>query len=76
MVDGRDSLIAKQRTAEKPETAADRLNTHGLRTCQLMPSKAVDRKAYHLSDDVLMYVATACPVPRAATADAIQTWNI
>jgi hypothetical protein len=32
MVDGLDSFIAKQRIAEKPDTAADKLNTHDLRT--------------------------------------------
>ena len=30
MEDGRDSFINKQRTAAKPDTAADKLNTHGL----------------------------------------------
>ena len=32
IVEGRNSFINKQRIAEKPDTAADKLNTHGLRT--------------------------------------------
>lgn len=75
MVDGRDSFINKQRIAEKPDTAADKLNTHGLRASQLTLLNTVDQTAYHPSDDVLMYVATAGPMPRAATADAIHMLN-
>jgi hypothetical protein len=32
-------------------------------------------ETYHPNVDVLMYVATAGPIPRAATADAIHTRN-
>lgn len=75
MVDGRDSFINKQRIAEKPETAADKLNTHGLQKSQLNFCNGVDQTTHHPSDDVLMYVATAGPMPRAATADAIHMLN-
>jgi hypothetical protein len=36
MADGRDSFIAKHRIAEKPETAADKLKTHGLHGIELV----------------------------------------
>ena len=75
MEDGRDSFINKQRIAEKPDTAADKLKTHGLRTSQLASLSALGHTTYHPRDDVLMYVATAGPMPRAATADAIQILN-
>lgn len=75
MEDGRDSFINKQKIAEKPDTAADKLNTHGLRKSQLASLGAEDQTTYHPSDDVLMCVATAGPIPRAATADAIQILN-
>lgn len=73
--DGRDSFINKQRIAEKPDTAADKLKTHGLRSSQLQFLNAVDHATYHPRDDVLVYVATAGPMPRAATADAIHILN-
>jgi hypothetical protein len=73
ITDGRDSFIPIESRVETPETTAEMLKTQCLRdvtSCELVGLCLT--VTYHPNDDVLMYVATAGPIPKADTAQHIQ----
>lgn len=53
----------------------DKVKTHGLGKMSATIVGKYLQNIYHLKGDVLMYVATAGPIPRAETAPLIQMWK-
>jgi hypothetical protein len=73
ITDGRDSFMPKESRVETPETIAEMPKTQYLRnvtSCKIDELCATG--TYHPNEDVLMYVATAGPMPKAETAQLIQ----